>query len=211
MNALPKRLLQNLTLHTQTRVTQILATETGYQVFTKDGELGQYDTVVLSVPAPQALAILGDAHPFSERLARVQYAPCWAGMAHVEAGLPFDGGRILAGPLAWIGRQDTLPGRTPGERWILHGTSEWSATHIEDDPAQVGQAFRQAFQVVTGRDCPELMLHRWRFSKVTQSIGEDHLQHGGLMYAGDGCLGGRIEDAWLSGVAAAGAVLRRVL
>ena len=51
--------------------------------------------------------------------------------------------------------------------------------------------------------------HRWRFARVRNPLGERCLYAPelGVAYAGDGCLGPRVESAWLSGVAAAGRLL----
>lgn len=207
MNALPKRLLQDLTLHTQTHVQRIAREGQQWRVETETGELGLYDRVILTIPAPQALALLGTDHAFSTALQNVHYAPCWAAMLHGRAGLPWDGIRCSSGPLAWAGRQDTLPDRGGQERWVLHASPEWSQANLEADKNWVAEQLAQAFAELGGGGDHSLDVHRWRYSLVTQAMGKDHLQHQGLLYAGDGCLGGRIEAAWLSGVAAAGAVL----
>lgn len=211
MNTLPKRLLQGLTLHTQARVTQIVPEGSALRVETEGGELGLYDRVILTAPAPQALQILGPEHPFAQRLSQVRYAPCWAGMLTGVAEMDWEGVRCSQGPLAWAGRQDTLPGREAGERWVLHGTPEWSAEHLEADKEWVAEQVAQAFADLGGGAGHTLVVHRWRYSLVSTPMGQDHLQHQGLLYAGDGCLGGRIEAAWLSGVAAAGALLREAI
>lgn len=208
MNALPKCLLQGLTLHTQARIRAVVREGAQWRVESGDGELGLYDRVLLTVPAPQALEILGADHPFAPDLQTVRYAPCWAGMLTGEAGLNWAGILCSQGPLAWAGRQDGLPGRSPGERWVLHATPTWSSEHLEADKEWVAQALAQAFADLGGGNGHTLVVHRWRYSLVTQPMGQDHLHHQGLLYAGDGCLGGRIEAAWRSGVAAAGALLR---
>ncbi len=53
-----------------------------------------------------------------------------------------------------------------------------------------------------------LAAHRWRFSLLEQALGEPFLWDPALRlgYASDGCLGGRVEAAWLSGRALGEAV-----
>jgi predicted NAD/FAD-dependent oxidoreductase len=207
MNALPKLLLEGLTLHKQARVSRIVREGEQWRVETESDTLGVFDRVLLTVPAPQALSILGPDHAFSPALAQVRYAPCWAAMLHGSTNLPWAGIRCSTGPLAWAGRQDTLPSRGGPERWVLHASPTWSQANLEAPREWVAEQLAQAFADLGGGTAHTMVVHRWRYSLVTQSIGRDHLQDKGLLYAGDGCLGGRIEAAWLSGMAAADSIL----
>ncbi len=51
--------------------------------------------------------------------------------------------------------------------------------------------------------------HRWRYAAVERAVGEACLfaPDAGLGFAGDGCLGPRVEFAYLSGLALAERVL----
>jgi predicted NAD/FAD-dependent oxidoreductase len=42
-------------------------------------------------------------------------------------------------------------------------------------------------------------------------MGVDHIWDRGIGIAGDACLGSTVEQVWLSGVAAAGALLRELV
>jgi len=55
--------------------------------------------------------------------------------------------------------------------------------------------------------------HRWRFARVTRPLTDTALcdAERRLLVCGDFCGGGRVEDAFRSGVAAAGHVLRFAL
>ena len=208
-SALVRRILGEIPLRAETRVTGLAATEDGWQVSTADGVLGTWDRVVITVPGPQAVDLLGE-HPLARAAARVRVAPCWVGMVAVEAGLGEAVLRVDEGPIAKAFRQDVLPGRDGVERWVVHARDSWSAEHLEEPAEVVAAALSEAFEQVTGVAADGLRAHRWRYSRVTRSLGVDHLEHDGLILAGDGCLGGRVEDAWLSGCAAAGAVLRAI-
>ncbi|MED5372008.1 MAG: FAD-dependent oxidoreductase [Myxococcota bacterium] len=211
MNAIPKALLEGSEVDLGVRVTGVHREGDGWRVVSADGELGLFDEVILTLPAPQAVALLGPENPLSQELARVQIAPCWAGLAVGEAGLEWEAAEVVGSPLRWVARQDVLAGRQGVERWVLHASPQWSAANLECTKEQAAQALGQAFTELTGRAWPELQAHRWRYSLVTQALGVDFLSHQGLRHAGDGCLGGRVEAAYLSGVAAAGAVVREAV
>ncbi|TNE89405.1 MAG: FAD-dependent oxidoreductase [Deltaproteobacteria bacterium] len=208
-SALAGHLLAEVPLRASTRVTRLERDGSAWVAHTDAGPIGTWDQVVVTAPAPQARALIGDASPqLAAQLERVAYAPCWAGLVRDAFGLEFDAVRIAGGPLTWMARQDVLPGRGGEERWVVHASPAWSADHLEDAPEAVAEALQQALSELLGREVVRPTVHRWRFARVTEALGVDVLAEDGLVVAGDGLLGPRIEAAWLSGVAAAGRVLR---
>jgi predicted NAD/FAD-dependent oxidoreductase len=53
---------------------------------------------------------------------------CWALMLRFGApvDLPFDAAFVNQGPLRWIARNSSKPGRSGEEMWLLHARAEWS-------------------------------------------------------------------------------------
>ena len=66
---------------------------------------------------------------------------------------------------------------------------------------------------ITGiRVTPDLAeVHRWLYAKTVQPLGESHLwfRDQGIGLCGDWCLGHRVEDAFVSGLELALAVLKK--
>jgi hypothetical protein len=179
------------------------------------GRLGEYDALVLALPAPLAAALIDPAaHRFASRLREVAMAPCWAVLAAFDAPLevPWDAAFDAAGPLRWLCRDSSKPGRAPGERWVLHASAAWSERHLEEAPEAVARALLDAFAGSAGAPAPApaaLVAHRWRHAATLRPLGEDCLfaPETALAACGDWCLDGRLEGAFLSGVAAAGRLL----
>ena len=92
---------------------------------------------------------------------------------------------------------------------VLRASPEWSAAHLEDEPATVVSALLDALGAYGHIPDPtHATAHRWRYSRVTRPLGTGCLWDArGLGVCGDGLLGGRVEDALLSGAAMAGRVL----
>lgn len=209
MSLLPRHLLADVPLHTGARVVRLEREGSTWRAHAEDGRVWTAERVVLTAPAPQAEALLRPVLPeLADQLARVEVAPCWAAMIRASTGLDLDAIRGSVGPLSWLARQDRLPGREGPERWVAHASSDWSTEHLEDEPERVEALLSEAFAQVTGTVPDAIRVHRWRYSRVTRPLGVDTLAADGLIVAGDGCLGGRVEAAWLSGCAAAGEVLR---
>ena len=176
------------------------------------GELGCFDQVVVSAPAPQTAQLLRSAAPrLAERAAGVRMSGCWAVLtAFVEPlELPFDGAFVADSPLSWIARNSSKPGReTPLDTWVLHGSPAWSEAHVEDSSYAVCAALLAAFGEAAGLAdmAPrEAWAHRWLHALSPQPLPESCLYDPGLRVGvcGDWCGGPRLEGAWLSGRALA--------
>ncbi len=176
------------------------------------GEIaGPFDAVVLAIPAPQAAGLLdGIGHPLASQLAAVRMAPCWALMLAFPEGHDGPDVQTHDGPLAWIARDSSRPGRPRRpECWVGHASPAWSRLHLEHSPDDVLPLLWDAFAAATGiGDAPSVAaVHRWRYARVEAALGEPCLSSSdGLAVCGDWCLGPRVEAAFESGLAAAAAV-----
>ena len=131
---------------------------------------------------------------------------------------------LMGGALSWIAKDSSKPGRrlpNPArETWVLHAGPEWSAAHIEREPEQIGSLLLAEFTELTGQKPIVLnqLTHRWRYAlgglEQSADAGVSELHSAfydarlGLGIGGDWCLGGRVEAAYLSGMALAGKLLR---
>jgi len=217
MNAVARHLTNGLRVSYQTRVVDLAPVGDGWRLVADDGaDLGTFDAVVVSAPAPQTAALLETAAPgMAARASRVPMSPCWAVMAAFAEpiDLPFDGAFVRSGPLAWVARDSSKPGRQGGaDSWVLHANPEWSKRHLDDSPAAVEAALLNAFRETVGKEVPwpvHLDAHRWRFALsedclTAPCVVEPNLA---IVACGDWCGGPRIEGAVLSGLAAAREVL----
>jgi photolyase PhrII len=214
MSAVVSRLLLDLDVRFNTQVGQVVRDDGRWRLATSEGtKLGEFDALVLATPAPQAAALI-DAAAFdvASRLREVSFSPCQALMVAFDEslGLEWDAAVSRVGPLGWLACDSSKPERVTdhGERWVFHATPEWSTRHLEDASDFVAAQLLDAVFATTGARRLEprfLKAHRWRYSTVSRSLGEDCLfdQRRQLVACGDWCRGGGVEAAFLSGVAAA--------
>jgi hypothetical protein len=179
-----------------------------------------FDAVIVALPAPQASQLLRGATTIEPEIARVRMEPCWAVMLAFDERVPtgFDGLFVndASSPLSWVSRDSSKPGRPAGERWVLHASPEWSREHIEMAGDEVAKRLTEAFGRALGVDPPAPKLaraHRWRYALgvMGDSPGMLFDRESMLAVAGDWCHGGRIEGAYLSGVAASGRLLGEIV
>lgn len=189
-------------------VTAVTPGDEGWRVSWDEGGESGFDAVVLAVPAVQALPLCSAIPALGTRVSQGHHAPCWAVMVRYEQPLPlqFDAAFVLDAVVGWAMRDASRPGRVAGERWVLHATADWSGTHLEADAAAVAPDVVEAFHAAAGISAKvvEMRAHRWRYAL---SPG---LKSGCLWNAerrigacGDWCADGRIEGAYLSGLALA--------
>ncbi len=162
-----------------------------------------FDTVLLALPAPQALQLLAPVNPHLADLAgRVVMRPCWALMLDYAepCPLPFDAAFINSGPLRWAARDGSKPGRS-GQTWLLQATADWSRTYLEHPAEDIAARLIEAFGAWGAPAPHHATAHRWRYADLTEPLELGAAWDGpsGLGLCGDWLQGGRVEGAWLSG------------
>lgn len=179
-----------------------------------DASAGPFDAVVVAVPADQAVPLLRPVPSLAAQVREEHLAPCWALLLAFQQplGLDYDGAWVQGSRLGWIARDASKPQRRPGEHWIGHATPQWSREHLDDDPERAKEKLLKAFHEATGSPVQPVYaeVHRWRYAQAAGPLPGECMWDEGLRVgvcgdwfaAGlDG--GGRIENAYLSGLALA--------
>lgn len=178
-------------------------------------EAGPFDAVLLTMPATQARAVLGQQAPsLSDAMGAIRYAPCWTVMASFAKRLSLpDTIRPEAHAIGWAARDSAKPGRDAAqENWVIQAGPAWTRAHLELPEEAIAQPLLAALANVSATLLPSPFMavaHRWRYSLLEAPLGEPCLWDDAerIGYASDGCIGGRAEAAWDSGAALAAKVL----
>ena len=212
----PARLLADgLPLALSTTVTELRPSPDGWWLVSAEHGLHptRFDGVLLAVPAPQAVPLLRTAAPgLASLAARACMRGSWALMLRYDAPihLPFDAAFVNGGPLRWVARDSSKPGRPRGETWLLHATAEWSEAHIEATPEAAADALLRAFAQLGAPPPQAWTAHRWRYADTEPPLDSCHVwdvdRRIGL--CGDWLGGGKVEGAWLGGRSLAQDVLQ---
>lgn len=207
---LARHVAEHATPQWQTTVQRLDRQTDGWAIASAEhGEHTQrYDAVLLAVPAPQAVPLLAAVAAEGAALsASAHMRGSWAVMLRYSAPvvMPWDGAFVNAGPLRWVARDSSKPGRTGQETWLLHASPAWSDAHIEDDAASVTTALLAAFAALGGPAPVAATAHRWRYADTEPALTLGCWWDGTLRVGacGDWLNGGKVEGAWLSGRALA--------
>jgi renalase len=192
-------------------ISGLRRTTTGWHLDALEGPVDQppagFDAVVIAVPSPQAMPLLATAGIHLAGIKTATYSPCWALMAAFDAplsGVP-DQLRPAAGPLAWVARNSSKPGRPSDPAcYVAHATKDWSVANLELTAQAASEKLLQALMELTS---PMLVpprhavAHRWRFALVERAVNQPCLwdANARIGACGDWCLGPRVEAAFLSG------------
>jgi len=214
--AVPKRLARDLAVHTGVQVTAVTAVDNGWQAVDGEGRRYAGRALLLTPPAPQALALL-DAGQIALRAAdraaleQIAYAPCLCGLFWVEGRvrLPEPGALQRPGaPISWIA-DNQRKGISPQARLITVHAGPDTSRALWDAPEEEALATLEvglASFLGPGAAVKTGQLKRWRYALPTVVhpgrvlVAQDAP---GLLFAGDAFGGPRVEGAALSGLAAA--------
>lgn len=212
MSALGRHLAEGLTVRTGVRVTRVVP-DRGGLVHAEDGSEERFDQVVVAVPSVQAVPLLAAVPTLTARAAEAEMAPCRALMLQFATplDLPFDGVEVTRGPLSWIARDASKPGRPDAECWVAHASPEASRAHLEEDPQAAAARLVPAFLEAVGvsQQPTHAVSHRWRYARPMASSDDGCLYEPslGIGACGDWLVGPRVEAAWRSGVLLAARIL----
>lgn len=203
MNAPIRHMAEALDVSWGTRIER-LSRDGSRWLLHAQGKTFAADHVICAIPAEQAAELLAQPAPeFAARAAAIRSAPCWAVMAKFAE--PLDLLDCFKGEdIGWAARNGAKPGREGQETWVIHGSSQWSAKHLEMAAQDLGPMLLAAFFAETGAMplVPEhLSAHRWRYAMVGKAAGPPALWDAdlGVGACGDWLVGPRVESAWVSG------------
>ncbi len=180
-----------------------------------------FDAVLIATPPEVARRLIsGHSTALMQKLAAVHAAPCWTLMiAFPNANQPtlshlgpqWNAARSTHHRVAWLARESSKPGRDPIERWTIQASAQWSEKHLRDDPLRVRDKLLRAFSEITGIRAEPIHAQTrcWPEARTDVPAGVTHLwdARARVGLAGDWCLGNRVEDAFVSGLSLALAVL----
>ena len=212
MSALARHMADGVDLQSNVQVSEMVRESSEWIIYDRHGEsLGRFDSILLTVPAPQAQSLLAEpSPPLAARAAAAPMRPCWSAAVVLEKPLDvdFEAGFPSSGPLGWVARLGSRPQRPDDpEIWTLQATDAWSEANIEWSPDAAAEYLARSFAELVRRQPPirDRIAHRWRFARARRALAEPagYLEHDQLFCAGDWVTDGRFEGAWHSGRAAA--------
>ena len=218
MNSLCKKLAEGVDVQLQTEINHLSRAADGWMLHTKsDDVMGFYDWVISTAPAEQAVRLLPPAFSGHSELSKVKMTGCFSlmlGFAN-PLSLPFDAAVVKDSPIGWIAVNSSKPGRDRAQTLMVQTTNAWAEAHLEEEAAFIQQQLSEALSGLLEVDISTAdytSLHRWRYAGVETAPEEHYLidESNQLAACGDWCIGGRVENAFLSADTLAEALEKRI-
>ncbi|MCX6631711.1 MAG: FAD-dependent oxidoreductase [Candidatus Solibacter sp.] len=215
MNALAKHLAKPFDLRTEAKVKLLELADEGWQVTTESGQTLRAGALVLTPPAPQAIALLAACSSrfpseISSILNAIVFDPCFALLVTIDGpGLVPSPGYIRPdqGPVEWIADNTQKGVSTGAAALTIHARADFSLHNLEAPQEYVAKLLLEAAKPWFGGQVTAWQLHRWRYSRPVDAGRRPAClfsrQPACLAIAGDAFGGSRLEGAFLSGLAAA--------
>ncbi|MBX9667076.1 MAG: NAD(P)-binding protein [Candidatus Obscuribacterales bacterium] len=168
-----------------------------------------FDFLLLNMPPAQAALLRPHA-----QLENVEMKPCLALQVAFSdrINLSFDGIRLDDEVISWVARDSSKPGRSPGERWVIHASPDWSMGNYGESNETIEKSLLERFATVFNITLASIQfakIQKWRFALpiATPDWGCIADRGAAVFYCGDWCAGPRVEGAYLSGTKAAEAII----
>ena len=214
MNSIAKYLAQPLdSIHVDTKVSSVNRDNDTWLVSDTQGNNYSAKVLIMTPPVPQSLELIDSVELVQkdkDALERIHYGPCLCGLFIIEGDidLPEPGALQNFDNFVYWFADNKKKGISPEEHIItLHADATYSRKHFDEPDAKILYFLRTELQhyLTKGTSIKAEQLKKWRYSIPLTTHPQDVLQAQNLplIFAGDAFGGrGRVEGAYLSGVAA---------
>lgn len=218
MVSLAEDLARGVLIRSAAEVVAIALESRKWAVRLRDGEAIVADAMILTAPGERSLNLLrqGNAVFDSSDLATIEsvkFDSCISLGVSLDgpSNVPYPGGVQLSdGPVRWVA-DNHQKGISPDAHVLtVHAAPDFSRAHLDDSDELVVSLLFEAVERFLGSTVVETHISRWSYSQPV-SVREERClvisRKPPLVLAGDAFGGPRVEGAYMSGLAAARAVL----
>ncbi len=206
MNRFGALLADGLDVVTETRIAALERESGGWRLRDQDGhDQGGFDWVVLAIPAAQVLQLLPATSDLRGPAVGCEMLGCYSLMLGFEdsPSIDWQAAFVSGADISWVSLDSSKPGRPSAPALLVHSTNRWAQAHLDDERDQVIEHLQNELTRVTGLELGRLAhvgLHRWLYANIGKQSGEScYIEpNQQLALAGDWCVHGRIEAAFLS-------------
>ena len=207
MNAVGKFLSEDLNVQVKSRVHSIEKSGNQWSLVGENyRNLGNFDWILLAIPAVQAAEILPSSLPLQEEVSSIKMEGCFSVMLGFTEPLPieFDAALVRGNDISWISVNNSKPGREGPFSMLVHSTNSWADANSHMDRGEALDYLCSQVSRAIGHDVANAnhkAIHQWLYANTKKHGDATHFidQSKNIGVCGDWVIQGRIEAAFTSG------------
>lgn len=194
---------------------QAMSYQQGWQLQAEDGRsFSGFDALVLALPPAQASELLTQDEDLRQQVPVSMLQPCHAIALALSEPIAHPATAVFVKdrPVSWVACNSDKPGRqSDSQHWVLHFNPEFSQQQLAARADELSLLAQAELSLLFQQDVlvTQSLHQRWLYAIVDAEQGAPGVlisRRFPCVVAGDWCLGGRVENAWLAGQQAAKAV-----
>lgn len=203
-----KELAADLNIKFQTKITKISKNQQNsqWQLLDENGDVGEYDWVLLAIPAEQLCDLIPPNISFYSQAKKIKMLACYALMLGLEdfIKIPFDMALIKNSIISWISVESSKPSRKNVPAYTILARNSWADANINADIEEIKQQMIEEFKKITDAKNISIKhsdIHRWRYANLgKQNNPEKFLLDfkNQIGACGDWKIQGRVEAGFIS-------------
>src|SRR5690606_36683233 len=114
-------------------------------------DFGPFAGLIINTPPLQAAPLLASSPGLQQQCEQVNMLPCWTLLLTLPQRLNLpDMVFVKEGPLGFIARNNSKPGRDSQAPWVLQASHDWSRQHVYSPREQAHQLLLDTFAHLSG-------------------------------------------------------------
>ena len=219
MAQLIEHLAASVNIRFQARVQRLRQTARGIEIFgDNDVSLGEYSFVIVTIPAPQAVALLETSELREdflhglEGLRAVEYSCCLSVSLHFATDFEADWYALLArdrtNPLLWLARENAKDFASHGTALVAQLGQEISEQLWDAKDKEIAFRTCEWIRALLGKNFRVPLwssVQRWKYAQPLSHVSFEEInsRDSRLIICGDATGAARVPDAYQSGLWAA--------
>jgi renalase len=208
MNSLCKYVGKDLNILLSKQIESANFDDNKWTLKTVQGELfDNFDYLFLAIPSHQAINLIPESFKYFDIVSNIKMTGCFTLMLGFKEGLKidFDAALVKESIINWISVNGSKPKRPHGFCVVVNSDNQWADSNIEEDLEVVKQKMTTSLKKILQFDLNNINyhnIHRWRYANSNFREGCKSLFDPGLNLGvcGDWLIGGKVENAFLSGL-----------
>ena len=179
---------------------------------------GNYDWIILSLPAEQSLKLITQEVSFYSSLKKIKMRSCFSLMIGMneKLRLNFDAAFIENNDIAWFAVNSSKPCRKRNQSLLINSTYEYAFKNINSPEDQIIKHLLNVTSGLLRNDLSNselIKLHKWRYVEAKKSPNENYFidQKKKIAICGDWLVNSRVEGAFTSAYELSKEIISKVL